>query len=187
MMMTSQIRSLLQQLAEAFELLTNRLLEEEESLQHALTQLGDEINSINSFMEHMESEESALCTTEKTSLAKESQVRRSEGDLIEQRAELQAHASQAHEVPIELYKVKSRRAEREKVLLPREAELKAAKRLVKNRNYYDRNSCSEFAKRFKLDQEMRKVRDVFEWINSVIEVDIKRMKKWLYASRKERK
>ncbi|UIZ28005.1 hypothetical protein KXD40_004363 [Peronospora effusa] len=39
MMMTSQIRSLLQQLAEAFEMLTNRLLEEEESLQHAFTQL----------------------------------------------------------------------------------------------------------------------------------------------------
>ncbi|CAI5722903.1 unnamed protein product [Peronospora effusa] len=58
MMMTSQIRSLLQQLAEAFEMLTNRLLEEEESLQHASTQLEGEIDSINAFMERMESEES---------------------------------------------------------------------------------------------------------------------------------
>eukprot|EP00644_Phytophthora_capsici_P006134 jgi/Phyca11/116914/e_gw1.32.324.1 len=71
MMMTSQIRSLLQQLAEAFEMLTNRLLEEEESLQHASTQLEGEIESINAFMERMESEESALCATEKTSLAKD--------------------------------------------------------------------------------------------------------------------
>ncbi|KAI9921823.1 hypothetical protein PsorP6_002726 [Peronosclerospora sorghi] len=49
--------------------------------------------------------------------------------------------------PIELVKVKSHRAEREKVLLPREAELEAAKRLIKNRNYYDRKACSEFVKR----------------------------------------
>ncbi|KAI9922953.1 hypothetical protein PsorP6_001995 [Peronosclerospora sorghi] len=156
MFITSQIRSLLQQLAEAFELLTNRLLEEEESLQHALTQLGDEINSIHAFMEHMESEESALCTTKKTSLAKESQM----------------HAEHM-KYPIELGKVKSRRSEREKVLLPREAELEAAKRLIKNRNYYDRKACSELAKIFKLDQAMREVRDVFGWLKSVIEVDIK--------------
>ncbi|KAI9920929.1 hypothetical protein PsorP6_002618 [Peronosclerospora sorghi] len=77
--------------------------------------------------------------------------------------------------------------DKEKVLLPREAELESAKRLIKNRNYYDRKACSEFAKRFKLDQEMREVRDVFEWLKAVIEVDIKRMKKWLDASRKERK
>ncbi|RLN93690.1 hypothetical protein BBJ28_00014827, partial [Nothophytophthora sp. Chile5] len=51
MMMTSQIRSLLQQLGEAFEMLTNRLLEEDESLQHASTQLEGEIDSINAFME----------------------------------------------------------------------------------------------------------------------------------------
>ncbi|KAI9905478.1 hypothetical protein PsorP6_014265 [Peronosclerospora sorghi] len=34
---------------------------------------------------------------------------------------------------------------------------------------------------------MLEVRDVFEWLKSVIEVDIKCMKKWLDASREERK
>ncbi|KAI9919336.1 hypothetical protein PsorP6_017377 [Peronosclerospora sorghi] len=133
----------------------------------------------------MESEESALCTTEKTSLAKESQVHRYEADLIEQRARALIDSykqmkAEHMKYPIELGKVKSHRAEWEKDLLPREAELEAAKRLIKNRNYYDRKACSEFAKRFKLDQEMR---DVFEWLKSVIEVDIKRIKKWLDASR----
>ncbi|KAI9905479.1 hypothetical protein PsorP6_014264 [Peronosclerospora sorghi] len=80
----------------------------------------------------MESEESALCTTEKTSLAKESQVRSSEADLIEQRARALVDSYKQMQAvhmkyPIELGKVKSRRADREKVLLPREAELKAAK------------------------------------------------------------
>ncbi|KAI9914973.1 hypothetical protein PsorP6_007686 [Peronosclerospora sorghi] len=138
MMMTSQIWSLLQQLAEAFVMLTNHLLEEEASLQHASTQLEDETNSIHAFMERMESEKIALCTTEKTSLAKESQVRRFEADLIEQRARAlidsykQIQAEHMN-YPIELGK-------REKVLLPREADLEEAKRLIKNRNYYDRKA-----------------------------------------------
>ncbi|ETN17547.1 hypothetical protein PPTG_05330 [Phytophthora nicotianae INRA-310] len=192
MMMTSQIRSLLQQLAEAFEMLTNRLLEEEESLQHASTQLEGEIESINAFMERMESEESALCATEKTSLAKESQVRRSEADLIEQRARALIDSykqmqAEHMKYPVELGKIKSRRSEREKPILPREAELEAAKKLIKNRNYYDRKACAEFAKRFKVDQEMKEVRDVFDWLKIVIERDIKRMEKWLDSSRKERK
>ncbi|KAG2786984.1 hypothetical protein JG687_00002682 [Phytophthora cactorum] len=192
MMMTSQIRSLLQQLAEAFEMLTNRLLEEDESLQHASTQLEGEIDSINAFMERMESEESALCATEKTSLAKESQVRRSEADLIEQRARALIDSykqmqAEHMKYPVELGKVKSRRSEREKPILPREAELEAAKKLIKNRNYYDRKACAEFVKRFKVDQEMKEVRDVFDWLKVVIERDIKRMEKWLDSSRKERK
>ncbi|KAH7488483.1 hypothetical protein KRP22_008881 [Phytophthora ramorum] len=192
MMMTSQIRSLLQQLAEAFEMLTNRLLEEDESLQHASTQLEGEIDSINAFMERMESEESALCATEKTSLAKESQVRRSEADLIEQRARALIDSykqmqAEHMKYPVELGKVKSRRSEREKPILPREAELEAAKKLIKNRNYYDRKACADFAKRFKVDQEMKEVRDVFDWLKVVIERDIKRMEKWLDSSRKERK
>ncbi|KAG7390476.1 WD repeat and FYVE domain-containing protein 1 [Phytophthora pseudosyringae] len=192
MMMTSQIRSLLQQLAEAFEMLANRLLEEEESLQHASTQLEGEIDSINAFMERMESEESALCATEKTSLAKESQVRRSEADLIEQRARALIDSykqmqAEHMKYPVELGKVKSRRSEREKPILPREAELEAAKKLIKNRNYYDRKACAEFVKRFKVDQDMKEVRDVFDWLKIVIERDIKRMEKWLDSSRKERK
>uniref|UniRef100_A0AAV1UM41 FYVE-type domain-containing protein n=1 Tax=Peronospora matthiolae TaxID=2874970 RepID=A0AAV1UM41_9STRA len=192
MMMTSQIRSLLQQLAEAFEMLTNRLLEEEESLQHASSQLEGEIDSINAFMERMDSEESALCATEKTSLAKESHVRRSEADLIEQRARALIDSykqmqAEHMKYPVELGKVKSRRADREKPILPREAELEAAKKLIKNRNYYDRKACAEFAKRFKVDQEMKEVRDVFDWLKFVIERDIKRMEKWLDSSRKERK
>ncbi|RLN69373.1 hypothetical protein BBP00_00000378 [Phytophthora kernoviae] len=192
MMMTSQIRSLLQQLAEAFEMLTNRLLEEEESLQHASTQLEGEIDSINAFMERMESEESALCSTEKTSLAKESQVRRSETDLIEQRARALIDSykqmqSEHMKFPVDLGKIKSRRFEREKPILPRESELEAAKKLIKNRNYYDRKACADFVKRFKVDQEMKEVRDVFDWLKLVIERDIKRMEKWLDSSRKERK
>ncbi|RMX68350.1 hypothetical protein DD238_005311 [Peronospora effusa] len=156
-MMTSQIRSLLQQLAEAFEMLTNRLLEEEESLQHAFTQLEGEIDSINAFMERMESEESALCATEKTSLAKESQVRRSEADLIEQRARtlIESYKQMQAEhlkYPAELGKIRNCRSEREKPILPREAELEAAKKLIKNRNYYDRKACADFAKRFKVEQ-----------------------------------
>ncbi|CEG40671.1 cytoplasmic dynein 1 heavy chain 1 [Plasmopara halstedii] len=192
MMMTSQIRSLLQQLAEAFEMLTNRLLEEDESLQHASTQLEGEIESINAFMERMESEESALCATEKTSLAKESQVRRSEADLIEQRARALIDSykqmqAEHMKYPVELNKIKSRRSERAKPILPREAELEAAKKLIKNRNYYDRKACAEFAKRFKVDHELKEVRDVFDWLKLVIERDIKLMEKWLDLSRKERK
>uniref|UniRef100_K3WHS2 J domain-containing protein n=1 Tax=Globisporangium ultimum (strain ATCC 200006 / CBS 805.95 / DAOM BR144) TaxID=431595 RepID=K3WHS2_GLOUD len=193
MMMTSQIRSLLQQLGEAFEMLTNRLLEEEESLQHASTQLEGEVDSINAFMERMESEENALCATEKTSLAKESQVRRSEGDLIEQRARslidsYKQMQSEHAKYPIELDKIKSRRNEREKPALPRDAELEHAKKLIKSRNYYDQRACADFAKKFKIDNyDMKEVRDVFEWLKIVMERDIKRQEKWLDASRKERK
>lgn len=193
MMMTSQIRSLLQQLCEAFEMLANRLMEEEESLQHASTQLEGEVDSINAFMDRMESEESALCTTEKTSLAKESQVRRAESDLIEQRArslidsykQMQAEHSK---YPIELDKTKSRRNGREKPVQPREAEIEAAKRMLKSRNYYDQRACAEFMKKFKVDNyEMKEARDVFEWLKLVLERDIKRMEKWIDESRKERK
>ncbi|TDH68951.1 hypothetical protein CCR75_000330 [Bremia lactucae] len=192
MMMTSQIRSLLLQLAEAFEMLTNRLLEEDESLQHASTQLEGEIESIHAFMERMESEESALCATEKTSLAKESQVRRSEADLIEQRARAlidnyKQMQAEHMKYPAELSKIKERRSDRAKPIQPREAELEAAKKLIKNRNYYDRKACGEFAKRFKVDHEMKEVRDVFDWLKLVIERDIKHMEKWLDLSRKERK
>ncbi|GAB9463867.1 Cytoplasmic dynein 1 heavy chain 1 [Globisporangium polare] len=193
MMMTSQIRSLLQQLGEAFEMLTNRLMEEEESLQHASTQLEGEVESINAFMERMESEENALCATEKTSLAKESQVRRSEGDLIEQRArslidQYKQMQSEHAKYPIDLDKIKSRRNEREKPAVPRDAELEAAKRLIKSRNYYDRRACAEFGKKFKIDNyEFKEVRDVFEWLKLMMERDIKRQEKWLEASRKERK
>ncbi|CAI5715951.1 unnamed protein product [Peronospora farinosa] len=70
-------------------------------------------------MERMESKESALCATEKTSLAKESQVRGSEADLIEHRAQ---------------------------------AELVAAKKLIKNCNFYDRRACADFVKQFKVDE-----------------------------------
>ncbi|CAI5715879.1 unnamed protein product [Peronospora farinosa] len=69
--------------------------------------------------ERMESKERALCATEKTSLANESQVRGSEADLIEQRAQ---------------------------------AELVAAKKLIKNCNYYDRRACADFVKQFKVDE-----------------------------------
>ncbi|DBA04797.1 TPA: hypothetical protein N0F65_004434 [Lagenidium giganteum] len=193
MMMTSQIRSLLQQLGEAFEMLTNRLLEEDESLTHAATQLEGEVESINSFMERMESEESALCATEKTSLAKESQVRRTESDLIEQRARAlidnyKQMQSEHVKYQTELNNIKSRRNEREKPVLPREAEIESARRLIKSRNYYDRKACAEFAKRFRVENyELKEVRDVFEWLKVVQDRDVRRMERWLEASRKERK
>ncbi|CAI5737303.1 unnamed protein product [Peronospora destructor] len=79
------------------------------------------------------------------------------------------------------------RSEREKPILPLEAELKAAKKLIKNRNYYDRKACADFVKRFKVDKEMKEVRDVFDWLKNVVERDIKRMEKWLDSSRRERK
>lgn len=192
MMMTSQIRSLLQQLGEAFEMLANRLLEEEESLQHASTQLEGEVESINAFMQRMESEENALCNTEKASLAKESQVRRSETDLIEQRARslidsYKQMQSDHSKYPIELDKIKSRRKERERPAAPREAEIEAAKRLINSRNYYDRKACAEFVKKFKVDQDFREVREVFDWLRVGLDKDIKKMDKWLEASRKDRK
>ncbi|TMW55941.1 hypothetical protein Poli38472_008589 [Pythium oligandrum] len=192
MMMTSQIRSLLQQLGEAFEMLANRLLEEDESLQHASTQLVGEVESINAFMQRMESEENALCNTEKASLTKETQVRRSEADLIEQRARAlvdsykQMQAEHA-KYPVELDKIKSRRNERERPVTPRDAEFEMAKKLIKSRNYYDRKACAEFAKKFKIDSELKEVRDVFEWLKAAYDSDIKKMERWLEASRKERK
>ncbi|KAJ0405553.1 hypothetical protein P43SY_009602 [Pythium insidiosum] len=192
MMMTSQIRSLLQQLGEAFEMLANRLLEEDESLQHASTQLEGEVESINAFMQRMESEENALCNTEKASLAKESQVRRSEADLIEQRARSLIDSYKQMQTdhakyPVELDKIKSRRNERERPVSLREAEIDAAKKLLKSRNYYDRKACAEFQKKFKIDTDLKEVRDVFEWLKLGLDRDVKRMEKWLDASRKERK
>ncbi|CAI5722883.1 unnamed protein product [Peronospora effusa] len=122
----------------------------------------------------------------------ESQVRRSEADLIEQRARtlIESYKQMQAEhlkYPAELGKIRNCRSEREKPILPREAELEAAKKLIKNRNYYDRKACADFAKRFKVDKEMKEVRDVFDWLKIVIERDIKRMEKWLDSSRKERK
>ncbi|KAE9204016.1 hypothetical protein PF004_g17964, partial [Phytophthora fragariae] len=49
--MSAQIPSLLQQLAEAFELPTNNLLEEMERLQNSSMQLKGAINSINALMQ----------------------------------------------------------------------------------------------------------------------------------------
>ncbi|KAE8885042.1 hypothetical protein PF005_g19324 [Phytophthora fragariae] len=62
-MMSAQIPSLLQQLAEAFELPTNNLLEEMERLQNSSMQLKGAINSINALMQRMERGKSALSTT----------------------------------------------------------------------------------------------------------------------------
>ncbi|KAF4046717.1 hypothetical protein GN244_ATG01108 [Phytophthora infestans] len=131
MLMTSQIRSMLQHLVEAFKIPINRLLKEDESLQHASTRLEGEIDSINAFMERMVSEESALGATEKTSLAQESQY------------------------PVELDKINIRRSERLKSILPPEAELETAEKLIKNRNDYDRKACAEFVQRFKVAQETK--------------------------------
>ncbi|KAF1775869.1 hypothetical protein GQ600_514 [Phytophthora cactorum] len=150
MMMTSQIRSLLQQLAEAFEMLTNRLLEEDESLQHASTQLEGEIDSINAFMERMESEESACAPRRRRRLPRSRSYKQMQAEHMK--------------YPVELGKVKSRRSEREKPILPREAELEAAKKLI-------RTATTTTARRVLI----------------VIERDIKRMEKWLDSSRKERK
>ncbi|KAI9996865.1 hypothetical protein PInf_000128 [Phytophthora infestans] len=140
MLMTSQIRSMLQHLVEAFKIPINRLLKEDESLQHASTRLEGEIDSINAFMERMVSEESALGATEKTSLAQESQC------------------------PVELDKINIRCSKRLKSILPPEAELEAAEKLIKNRNDYDRKACAEFVQRFKVAQEMKEERDVFDWL-----------------------
>jgi hypothetical protein len=113
--------------------------------------------------------------------------------LIEQRARslidsYKAMQNEHAKYPIELDKIKSRRNEREKAVLPRDTELEAAKRLIKSRNYYDRRACADFSKKFKIENyEMKEVRDVFEWLKLVMERDIKRQEKWLEASRKERK
>ncbi|KAF4138288.1 hypothetical protein GN958_ATG12546 [Phytophthora infestans] len=131
MLMTSQIRSMLQHLVEAFKIPINRLLKEDESLQHASTRLEGEIDSINAFMERMVSEESALGATEKTSLAQESQC------------------------PVELDKINIRCSKRLKSILPPEAELETDEKLIKSRNDYDRKACAEFVQRFKVAQEMK--------------------------------
>ncbi|RQM10227.1 hypothetical protein DD237_002326 [Peronospora effusa] len=97
-------------------------------------------------MERMESKDSALCATDKISLAKESQVRGSEADLIEQRAPTLIESYKQMQAnylkyPAELCKVRNYRSEREKPILPQETELETAKKLIKNCNYYDRRSC----------------------------------------------
>jgi curved DNA-binding protein CbpA len=192
MMLTSQIRSLLMQLSESFELLTNRLTEEEESLQHASAQLEGEVESIYAFMDRMESEENALCNTEKTSLQQEASVRKNEEDLIEQRSRALVEsykklASEHAKYPMELEKIKAERRSRECPVMSKEMELDAAKKLLKARNYYDKAACASFAKKFKVVTELKEVRDVFDWLKSSIDKDIKRMEKWMEASRKERK
>ncbi|RMX68559.1 hypothetical protein DD238_005295 [Peronospora effusa] len=103
-------------------------------------------------MERMESKERALCATEKTSLAKESQVRGSKADLIEQRAPTSRCQADHLKYPAELGKIRNYRAEREKLILAREAELVAAKKLIKNCNFYDRRACADFVKQFKVDE-----------------------------------
>ncbi|CAH0488115.1 unnamed protein product [Peronospora farinosa] len=54
--------------------------------------------------------------------------------------------------PAELGKIRNYRSEREKLILLREAELVAAKKLIKNCNYYDRRACADFVKQFKVDE-----------------------------------
>ncbi len=126
-MMTSHIRSLLMQLSEAFEMFSNRLLEEEEGLSHAIEQLQGEVESIGSLVQRMESEEISLCNTEKASLTKEKAVAKNEDDLIEQRGAVSG------------------------------------------------------------GKEVREVRDVFEWIKSKIDQDIRQNDRWMDHSRKTRK
>ncbi|CCI50147.1 unnamed protein product [Albugo candida] len=192
LMMTSQIRDLLQQLGEAFEMLTNRLLEEEESLQHASNQLEGEVESIKSFMERMEKEESTLGTAEKSSLAKENQVNRSESDLIKQRARTlietykQMHMEHQN-YPIKAEKIQQRRSERHGPGVVRVAEMEAVKKIIKTRNYYDARACGEFARKFKIDQEMKEARHVLEWFRKDLEQIIRDSEQWTEASRKDRK
>nr|CCA21360.1 conserved hypothetical protein [Albugo laibachii Nc14] len=192
LMMTSQIRDLLQQLGEAFEMLTNRLLEEEESLQHASNQLEGEIESIKSFMERMEKEESTLGTAEKSSLAKESQVNRSESDLIKQRARTlietykQMH-NEHQNYPIKAEKIQQRRSERPGPGALRVSEMEAVKKIIKTRNYYDARACGEFARKFKIDQEMKEARHVLDWFRKDLDQIIRDSELWAEASRKDRK
>ncbi|KAI9909116.1 hypothetical protein PsorP6_014837 [Peronosclerospora sorghi] len=181
----------IRQFNELIETETNLLMDEE--TKRAIWAQVEDVYSVlkpqeknEDMMMTSKSEESALCKTEKTSLAQESQLRRSEANLIEQlaRALIDSYKQMKAEhmkYPIDLG--------RSRVVGPsgKRSCYRAVKRLIENHNYNDRKACSEFAKRFKLEQEMREVRDVFEWLNSVIQVDIKRMKKWLDDSRKERK
>lgn len=193
MMMTSQIRGLLKQLAEAFEMLTNRLLEEEESLQQASSQLKGEVDSINSFMERMESEESALCSTEKGLLTKEAQLKRTEGDLIEQRARALVDSYKKMQTehgryPNELESVRNTRAQRGIPSYNRDAELEYLKKILKERNYYDKNACIQFAKKFHVDNhEFRELRDCYEYMKVILDKEIKSLDKWVDWSREDRK
>ncbi|OQR98945.1 hypothetical protein THRCLA_06616 [Thraustotheca clavata] len=192
MMMTSQIRGLVAQLGETFEMLTNRLAEEDESLQHAYANLCSEVESIKCFMERIESEESALSTAEKASLQKEIQVRKAESDLVEQRARaLNANyksiASEHAKLPVSFDGVRKTRAEREVPLKLREAELEVIRRLVKTRNYYDRKTCAEFAKKFVPHQDMKEVRDALDWLLVAVDGDIKAVDRWMELSKGERK
>ncbi|KAF0695673.1 Aste57867_13533 [Aphanomyces stellatus] len=193
MMMTSQIRGLVAQLGETFEMLANRLAEEEESLQHAYSILFGEVESIKLFMERIESEESALSTTEKNSLAKESNVRKSESDLVEQRARAlssnyKSIASEHAKLPLAFDGVRKTRAGREVPLKLRDAELDVARRLVKARNYYDKKACIEFARKYvNPPMEMNEVRDVLDWLLKAVDGDIKAVERWIELSKGERK
>ncbi|CAK4641044.1 hypothetical protein LEN26_017127 [Aphanomyces euteiches] len=193
MMMTSQIRGLVAQLGETFEMLTNRLAEEEESLQHAYQILYGEVESIKSFMERIESEESALSATEKASLLKESNVRKSESDLVEQRARAlssnyKSIASEHAKLPVAFEAVKKTRSDREVPLKLRDAELEVARKLVKARNYYDKKACAEFSKKFvSTPVEMNEVRDILDWLLIAVDGDIKAVERWMELSKGERK
>jgi len=192
LMMTSQIRSLLMQLSEAFEMLSNRLLEEEESLNHAIEQLQGEVESIGSFMQRMESEETSLCNTEKASLTKEKTVAKNEDDLIEQRArslveKYKKLLSDHSKLPVEMEKIVTGQP-KQQMCLPKEIEMDQAKKLLKTRNFYDKQACAAFQKKFKVtEKDLREVRDVFEWIKGKIEQDIRQNDKWMDHSRKTRK
>ncbi|EQC34983.1 hypothetical protein SDRG_07779 [Saprolegnia diclina VS20] len=192
MMMTSQIRGLVAQLGETFEMLTNRLAEEDESLQHAYANLCSEVESIKCFMERIESEESALSTAEKASLQKEIQVRKAESDLIEQRARAlnsnyKSIASEHAKLPVAFDGVRKTRVEREVPLKLRESELDVIRRLVKTRNYYDRKTCAEFAKKFVPGMDMKEVRDTLDWLLVAVDGDIKAVDRWMELSKGERK
>ncbi|RHY08184.1 hypothetical protein DYB25_005993, partial [Aphanomyces astaci] len=194
MMMTSQIRGLVAQLGETFEMLTNRLAEEEESLEHAHSILVGEVESIKHFMERIESEESALSATEKNSLQKESNVRKSESDLVEQRARAlssnyKSIASEHAKLPVTFDTVRKPRASREIPLKLRDAELDVARRLVKARNYYDKKACADFARKFigTPAVELNEVREVLDWLLVTVDGDIKAVEKWLTLSKAERK
>nr|CCA15174.1 Cytoplasmic dynein 1 heavy chain 1 putative [Albugo laibachii Nc14] len=191
-LMTSHTRELLQQVEEAFDIFANRLSEEKESLQHASMQLNGEIDSIKSFMERMNSEENSLSKIEKGTLGKESHSIRTERELIERRArslldDYKHLSKQYHEYFAEVNAIKARRSGRESAPKLRTAEAEAARNLIKAKNFYDGRACSDFTQKFGIDQNMRDVRHVFDWLRKALEVDIRKSDLWLDASRTDQR
>ncbi|KAL0592035.1 hypothetical protein ABG067_000688 [Albugo candida] len=190
--MTSQTRDLLQQLEEAFDILTTRLSEENDSLQHATIQLNGEIDSIKSFMERMDSEENSLAAIEKATLSKENQAIHQEKELIERRArslidDYKQSLKHYHDNSAEVDTIKTRRLARESSPKLRTAEVEAARKLIKAKNFYDGRACTDFARNFGIDQEMRDVRQVFDWLRRASETDIRKSDLWLDTSRMDRR